>query len=57
MLGPHRLAARAIVMAVACILGAAAASAAGQASPTVPSRLNAVEQKTRDTVRARYRAL
>jgi hypothetical protein len=54
---PHRLASRAIVMAVACILGAAAASAAGQASATAPSRLNAVEQKTRDAVLARFRAL
>jgi hypothetical protein len=54
---PHRLASRAIVMAVACILGAAAASAAGQASAATPSRLNAVEQKTRDAVLARFRAL
>ncbi len=57
MLRSHRLGARAIVMTVACILGAAAVSAAGQASAAAPSRLNAVEQKTRDAVLARYRAL
>ncbi len=57
MLRSSRLGARAIVMAVACILGAAAVSAAGQASAAAPSRLNAVEQKTRDAVLARYRAL
>ena len=57
MLGAHRLAARAIVMTVACILGAGALSAAGQASPATPARLNAVEQKTRDAVLARFRAL
>ena len=56
MLGAHRLAARAIVMTVACMLGAAAL-AAGQASPATPARLNAVEQKTRDAVLARFRAL
>lgn len=57
MLGSHRLGARAIVVAVACVLGAAVASAAGQASATAPPRLNAFEQKTRDAVLARYRAL
>jgi hypothetical protein len=57
MFGSHRLFARAIVVAVACILGATAMSAAGQASAAAPSRLNAVEQKTRDAVLARYRAL
>ena len=57
MLGPHRNGVRAIVMAVACVLAAAAASAAGQAAASAPARLNAFEQRTRDAVLARYRAL
>ncbi len=57
MLRPHRPGVRAIVMAAACVLGAAAVSAAGQASPAATQRLNAFEQKTRDAVLARYRAL
>jgi hypothetical protein len=56
MIRSHRLGTRAIVFAVACILGASAAGAA-QATLSAPARLNAVEQKARDAVLARYRAL
>jgi hypothetical protein len=42
---------------VACILGSAATMAAQAPSGPATSRLNAVEQKARDAVLARYRAL
>ncbi len=57
MLGPYRLRTRAIVLAMACLLGSAAVVLAEQTSSSTPARLNAVEQKARDTVLARYRAL
>jgi hypothetical protein len=57
MLRPCFAGARLLVVILACVLGSAATLAAQPPSGTVPARLNAVEQKARDAVLARYRAL
>jgi hypothetical protein len=57
MLRPHVAGTRLLVVTVACILGSAATMTAQTPAGNAPTRLNAVEQKARDAVLARYRAL